>query len=152
MSEAVIIRGVSSAAQYIEDATRRDRRYLHKSSAFGIESVLRDELAETWAECKQPNWDGHNALGVSQDALRNMYTFLEALPLGFPRPTIGADPHGYLSVEWYRSPRRVLSVSVSDDDLLHYAALLGSNNSCGTETYLGEVPESILNLVRRVYS
>ncbi len=152
MREAVIIRGVSGVAQYIEDATRRDRRYLHKSSAFGIQSVLRDELAEAWEECHQPNWDGYDALPVSRDALRNMYTFLEAMPLGFPRPTIGADPHGHLSVEWYRSPRRVLSVSVSDDDLLHYAALLGSNSTCGTETYFGEVPESILNLVRRVYS
>ena len=152
MTEAVAMRGVSNEAQYVENETRHDRRHLHQSSAFGIEDLLRDELAEAWAECQQPNWDGHNALPVSRDALRNLYTFLEAMPLGFPRPTIGADPHGHLSVEWYRSPRRVLSVSVSDDDLLHYAALLGANNTCGTETYFGEVPETILDLVRRVYS
>ncbi len=152
MTQAVIIRGVSSAARYIEDATRYNRRYLHESSAFGMESVLRDELAEAWEECQGSDWDGHDALPVSQDALRNMYTFLEALPLGFPRPTIGADPHGHLSVEWYRSPRRLLSVGVSADDVLHYAALLGSNSTCGTETFFDEIPESILNLVRRVYS
>jgi hypothetical protein len=152
VSNAVIIRGVSNAAQYIEDATRRDRRYLHKSSAVGIESVLRDELAEAWIECQEPGWDGYAALPVSPDALRNTYTFLEALPLGFRRPSIGADPHGNLSVEWYRSPTRVLSVGVSSDGLLHYAALLGANRTCGTETFFGDVPEIILNLVRRVYS
>ena len=152
MNYAGVIHGVSETARYIEEKVREDRRHLHKSFAFGIESALRDDRAAAWEECKQPNWDGYNALPVSQDVLRNMYTFLEALPFGFPGPSIGADPHGHLSVEWYRSPRRVLSVSVSDDDLLHYAALLGSSNTCGTETYFGEVPESILNLVRRVYS
>ncbi len=144
--------GVSSAALHIADATRRNRRHLHKSSAFGIENVLLEELAEAWAECQEPNWDGYDALPVSRAALRNMYTFLEALPFGFPRPTIGADPQGHLSVEWYRSPRRVLSVSVTSDELLHYAALLGSSKTSGTETFFGEVPESILSLVRRVYS
>ena len=152
MSEAIIVRGVSDAAQYIDDTTRRHRRHLQRSSAFGIESVLRDDLAEAWAECQEPNWDGYNAIPVSQDALRNMYTFLEALPLGFPRPTIGADPHGHLSVEWYRTPRRLLSVSVTDDALLHYAALVGSSKTCGTETFFGDMPESILRLVWRVYS
>ncbi len=152
MSDVFVIHGASDTARYIEDRMRDNRRHLHESSAFGIEGVLRDEFAAAWEECRQPDWDGHNALPVSQDALRNMYTFLEALPLGFPRPSIGADPHGYLSVEWYRSPRRVLSVGVSEDGLLHYAALLGSSKTWGTETYFSEVPESILNLVRRVYS
>lgn len=152
MTQAVVLRGVSDAARYIEDATRHSRRYLHKSSAFGVESVLRDELAEAWAECRESDWDGHEALPVSQDALRNMYTFLEALPFGFPHPSIGADPHGHFSVEWYRSPRRVLSVAVSPDDVLHYAALLGSNRTSGTETFFGEIPDGILDLVRRVFS
>ncbi|MBU0719061.1 MAG: hypothetical protein KJ749_12490, partial [Planctomycetes bacterium] len=146
MTQAVVIRGVSDAARYIEDVTRHNRRYLHESSAFGIESVLRDELAEAWAECQESDWDGHDAQPVSHDALRNMYAFLEALPLGFPRPAIGADPHGHLSVEWYRSSRRVLSVGVSPDEVLHYAALLGSSRTCGTDTFFGEIPENILNL------
>ncbi len=152
MTQAVIIRGVSAEARYVDDATRHNRRHLHKSSAFGVESVLRDELAKAWSECQEADWDGHDALPVSHHALRNMYAFLEALPLGFPRPSIGGDPHGHLSVEWYRSTRRVLSVGVSPDDVLHYAALLGSNRTSGTETFFGEIPESILNLVRRVYS
>jgi hypothetical protein len=152
MRQAALGWGVSSAARYVEDATRRYRRYLHKSAAFGVESVLRDDLAEAWVECQQPNWDGYDALPVSRDALRNMYTFLEALPPGSARPTIGADPHGHLSVEWYRNPRRILSVAVTDDDLLHYAALLGSNSTHGTEVFYDDVPDTILNLVKRVYS
>jgi len=151
MRQAVIMRGVSDEARFVDDATRDNHRYLQKSSAFGVESVLRDELAEAWLECREPGWDGHEALPVSQDALRNMYAFLEALPLGFPHPSIGADPHGHLSAEWYRNPRRVLSVGVSPDEVLHYGALLGSSRTCGTETFYGEIPKTILDLVRRVF-
>ncbi len=144
--------GVSDTAQYVTETTQRNRRYLHKSYAFGIESLLHEELAEVWAECQEAGWDGYGALPVSRDAWRNTYKFLQAWQIGFPRPTIGAEPDGNLTLEWYRNPRRVLSISVSPDDLLHYAALLGANRTCGTETFFGEIPESILNLVRRVYS
>ncbi len=152
MSHAVIMRGVSDEAKDIASADYSSRCFMDESSAVGFGQILRGELADVWGECRRADWDGYDALPVSWRALRNMYVFLQALPLGFPRPTIGADPNGHLSVEWYRNPRRVLSVAVSDDDLLHYAALLGPNKTCGTETFYGEVPESILSLVRRVYS
>ena len=109
-------------------------------------------LADVWQECREANWDGYDALPVTQDTLRNTYTFLEALPLGFPRPSISADPHGHFSLEWYRNPRRVLSVGITPDGLLHYAALLGPNKVCGTETFFGEILKTILELVGRVYS
>jgi hypothetical protein len=145
-------RAVSVEAQFIDETTREDRSILQESSAFGIEQLLRHELAETWVECQQPDWDGYGALPVSQEAMLNMRDFLIVLPLGIHHPSIGADPCGHLSAEWYRSPRRVLSVTVSSDMLLHYAALLGPNKTCGTETFYDEVPDTILNLVRRVYS
>ncbi len=152
MRGAMTYCGFSDAARYIEKEEQRARRHLHGSAAFGIESVLREELADVWEECREPNWDGYDALPVSREALQNTSLFLESLPLGCRHPSIGADPHGHLSVEWYRSPRRVLSISVTADGLLHYAALLGPNETCGTETFFGEVPDTILALVRRVYS
>jgi len=152
MIQAFVSTGVSGAARYIADTTQEYRLHMHKSSKFGIESVLRADLAEAWGECQEADWDGYGALPVTRAALRNMYRFLEALPFGCRRPTIGADPNGYLSVEWYRNPKRVLSVALSDDDLLHYAALLGASKVYGTEAFYGEAPESILDLVRRVYS
>jgi hypothetical protein len=98
------------------------------------------------------NWDGCEASAVSQDTLRNAYSFLESLPIGFPAPSIGAEPDGHLTLEWHRSGRRTLSVSVSPDDELHYAGLFGPSRVYGTEAYFGEVPHSILDLIRRVYS
>lgn len=152
MTYAIARHGISRAARYVEDATKCARGHLQESAALGMERLLHDELAEVWSECREPNWDGYGALPVSPEALRNMYVFLEALPLGFPKPGLGADPFGHLSVEWYRSPSRTLSVAVSDDGLLHYAALLGANRASGTETFYGEIPEEIYRLVQRVYS
>jgi hypothetical protein len=144
--------GFSDAAQYVRASTQKGRRQLYESNAFGIDSVLRDELATVWEECRTPNWDDYHALPVSQDVLRNTYVLLESLPLGFPAPSVGAEPDGALTLEWHHSARRTLSLSVSPEDELHFAALLGPNRVYGTAAFFGEVPESILELIRQVYA
>ena len=152
MSPRLLTLGFSDAARFVQESTERGRRQLHQSNVFGIESTLRDELATVWEDCREPNWDGYEAIPLSQDALRNCYLFLESMPLGFPAPSIGAEPDGALTLEWHRSARRTLSVSVSPSDELHFAALFGPNRVYGTEAFFGEIPESILDLIRRVYA
>jgi hypothetical protein len=152
MSVAVTTPGFSDSARYVENSARRGLRSLQESNVFGLDSLVREELATVWNDCRVPNWDGYEALPVTQDTLRNAYSFLETLPLGFPAPSIGAEPDGHLTLEWHRSSRRTLSVSVSPDDELHYAGLFGPSHVYGTEAYFGEVPKSILDLIRRVYS
>jgi len=151
MNDGLLTRGVSDAARHVQEAIRRGRRRLHESNAFGIESAVRDELATVWEECREANWDGYGALPVNQDTLCNTYLLLEALPLSSPAPSIGAEPDGSLTMEWHRWSRRTLSVSVSPDGDLHYAALFGPNRNYGTEVFLGDVPKTILDLIRRVY-
>ncbi|NUQ60910.1 MAG: hypothetical protein HUU20_00365 [Pirellulales bacterium] len=146
------IRGGSQAAKYIQEQLAGQQRYLHKSAALGIEHVLRDELAETWQECSQPDWDGYEALPVIWDTYQHARRFLLALPLGTWLPSIGAEPDGHITLEWHLAPRRTLSVSIAPDELLHYAALLGPARTCGTEPFFDEVPERILDLIRDVYT
>lgn len=113
-------------------------------------SDLREELSIVWQMCRQADWDGFGALPVTEDTLRNAYLFLESLPLGCPAPSVGAEPDGQLTFEWHRGSRRTLSVSVTSDGVLHYAALVGPNRAYGTEAFFGEAPEAILDLVRRI--
>lgn len=141
--------GFSPEAEFVAKATRAGYRRLQSSNALGIEPSL-DELGTVWEECRLPNWDGYGAAPVSQDTLRNTYTLLESLPLGMPRPSIGAEPDGQLTLEWHRSSRRTLSVSVTPDGELHFAALLGPNRVYGTEVFFGDVPQRILELIRQV--
>lgn len=142
--------GSSQTASYIRDQLARCERVLQKSAAFGVERVIRGELAEVWEECSEPDWDGYDALPVTSDTYSLTEQFLRALPLGTPLPSIGAEPDGEITMDWGRSPRRRLSISVSPEGELNYAALVGAGRRCGSEPFFGEVPEAILNLIRQV--
>jgi hypothetical protein len=141
--------GFSEVAKAVAEATGKARRRLAQTNALGNESLF-EELGTVWDECRQPGWDGYDAFPVTQDTLRNTYILLESLPLGCPSPSIAAEPDGDLTVEWHRSPYHTLSVSVTPIGELHYAALLGPNQSYGTEVFFGEIPERILSLIRQV--
>src|SRR5580658_2675571 len=120
MTRGLLASGFSDEAKFIEEASLAGTRQLRDSFTFGIDPVVSDELATVWEECRQPNWDGFDAIAVTQDVLRNTYVFLESLPLGCPAPSIGAEPDGSLTLDWHRSLRRTLSVSVSPDGDLHF--------------------------------
>lgn len=151
MNSFVFPPGVSETGRFIDKVSALNRRFL-RQTAFAIHSRLLDELGEAWEECKHANWDGYGALPVTRDALRNAYCFLEALPFDFPAPTIAGNPNGFFALEWYRNPRRVISVNVTPDCLLHYAALRGANREYGTEAFYGDIPQAIFDAIRRVYS
>lgn len=144
--------GESTAAQYVGQELIVHHRYLQKSSALGIERLLRVDLPELWDDCGESDWDGFGAHAVNVETYRNAEQFLRALPYGAPVPSVGAEPDGQITFEWYQSRRRVLSVSISADGELHYAALLGPNSSRGKEAFFEEVPIPILRLIHDVFA
>lgn len=111
---------------------------------------LFDEMFETVEECRKTNWDGYGAQPIQDETYRFTYEFLTALPRDTPSPSMGAEPDGHLTVEWFRSPERTLSVSISADGDLHFSALLGFTKAYGTEPFEGEVPKIISDLIHRV--
>ena len=143
--------GASDTARYVASQIEEGRRQLQNSFAFGMRAKgVFGELLQTLEECRESNWDGYGAQPVSDTTYQLAQKFIEALPLGTPAPSIGAEPDGHLTVEWYRSPRRTLSVSISPDGDLHYAALIGSAKAYGTEPFFGEAPKAIVDLIHRV--
>jgi hypothetical protein len=143
--------GTSDSARHIADGMETTRRHLQESISLGLRGKgVYDELLSVAEECKVENWDGQGAAPVTEQTYCLAYRLLEALPLGTPPPSIGAEPDGHITLEWHRSARRTLSVSVSPEGDLHYSALLGSSKSYGTEPFLGDVPRIILELVSRV--
>jgi hypothetical protein len=144
-------RGTSDAALEVEKAANQGRRELQgKSIMLGLGSAVFEELAAVAEECGRGDWDGHDAMPVTKDAYDNAFRFLEALPLGTPAPSVGAEPDGHLTLEWHRSGRRTLSVSISPEDDVHYSALFGPGTGYGTEPFFGDVPAAILDLIHRV--
>src|SRR5262245_30148697 len=130
-----------AASQYSEalDSAARRQQEAVRSSTRGHQEAL-EQLCEVWNECREANWDGYDAHPVDQETYRAAYLLIESLPLGFPRPSIGAEPDGHLTLEWYKSPRRTLSVSVDPDGLLHYAGLYGANKRYGTLGFFSAAP------------
>lgn len=146
-------RGASETARFVAEQLEQGLRRLLGSYSLGLAPRRTFEQLQALAdECHAPGWDGYDALPVTPETVKQAMRFLEALPLGTPAPSVGAEPDGQVTFEWYRSPRRILSVSISPEGEIHYAALLGSSKAYGTEPFFGEVPRVILQLIHRVGS
>ena len=144
-------RATSDTARFVSEQALWGRRHLQESFTLGLRGKgAFDDLSQVYEECLEPNWDGYDALPVTEDAYRLTYEVLEALPLSTPVPSFGAEPDGHITLEWYCTPRRTLSVSVSPEGELHYAALLGDSKAYGTEPFFGEAPKAIVDLIHRV--
>ena len=111
-----------------------------------------DDLYKTVEQCSSANWDGYGATPVIRETFMQACIFLEALPFGTTAPSVGAEPDGNLTLEWYWSPRRTLSVSISPEGELHYAALLGHRKIYGTEPLWGELSGIVLDIIRQIES
>ena len=123
-----------------------------KEKATSSKQPAYDELEEVYRQCRGSNWNAHGAEPVEVETLRNAQRFIETLPPGYPLPSAGAEPDGQITLEWYRATNWLLTVSVSREGTLYYAALLGEEDPRGTCRFEGEVPETILYWIRRVSS
>jgi hypothetical protein len=145
----IMRRGNTEIAQYLDRTSSTIGTHFRSSIVFGKQSAY-SELATVWNECKIPNWDGYDALAIQPVTWLNTRNFIDVLPLGYPLPSVGAEPDGHMTLEWYRHPRRTLSISISPEGTLYYAALFGNNDARGTESFFGDIPKSILQLIQRV--
>ena len=121
-----------------------------ENSGSSVKQHAYDELAEVSNDCKSPNWDVHGSEAVKPETIRHARRFIEALPHGYWLPSVGAEPDGHVTLEWYRATNWLLSVSVTPGGMLYWAALLGSEDPRGSCQFDGEVPDTILYWIRRV--
>lgn len=142
--------GESPSAKFVAEQYRNGRRSLEETFTFGDSLKALAELDDVCQTCSTPNWDGYNASPVSLATCSSAFEFLCALPLGTPSPTVSAEPDGDITLEWYQSPVRILSVSVSADAKLHHALLFGASKLYGSEPFYGSVPQPILESIYRV--
>ena len=113
--------------------------------------TLLTALGETWQRCQQPNWDGDGAEAISAETHEIARRLLESLPSDMPLPSISGEPDGQLNFEWYQAPRRLLSVSISADSTLFWAALIGSEDPRGSCQFVDRFPQSLLYWIGQVY-
>ena len=145
--------GVGDDARRLQDLLQQAVDRLTSSVSLGrkLQGAVR-ELNCVFEECSVSDWDGYGAQPVSPESYGKAKQFIEALPWGFPLPEISADPDGEISFEWYSSPSKIFSVSVSPNNELSYAGLFGARRTHGTEVFHDEIPEILLSHIKRVIS
>ncbi len=140
-------RGSSPTADFIMGQIKKTRLKLEDSISFGQPL---NELYQVYQDSRNPDWDGYNAYPVLPDTVSLAREVLSSFPLGTPPPSFGAEPDGHITMEWYHSPYRTLSISISPEKKLHFAALIGANSYYGTENFYGEISRNIQDLINRV--
>ncbi len=147
---SIVTSGISDAAKILEQT----QRGIEKRCEFAVTLSRQDALDAIW-EAWQATEDGWRISDEETVIIREVrdtaIRFVEALPLGFPQPAVSAEPDGHINLEWYRNPRRVISVSVGPADRLYWAALIGSESPRGCVRFIDRVPESILRSIARVF-
>jgi hypothetical protein len=129
-----------------------DREWRASADFFRDMSKVLDELVEVCAEASAPNWDGYTGSAVVAETCEMAQKVLRALPLGTEMPTVAPDADGFVSLEWYHGPRRTLSISVSPNGELYYAALIGASSRHGSDILYDSLPSVLMDLIRQVTS
>ena len=136
--------GTSDAARLLE----RTRKAIYQRCDNSV-TLSRNEAMEAVLDAWQSNDEAWklSADEVKETAIR----FIQNLPLGFPQPEVSAEPDGHINLEWYRNPRRVLSVSIAPSNRLHWAALIGTESPRGAVRFIERIPKTILDQIARVF-
>jgi hypothetical protein len=141
----------SAIAEYVQKQDAISYSQLQRSNAFGLAaSGIFEKLRSLFIDCSHSGWDGENAEPISNDVLRNTWIFLQSLPLGMEAPSVGAEPDGSITLEWYRSSSRVLSISINSDSRMYYAALNGISRRHGSDVISGYIADDIIEIINQI--
>jgi len=147
---SIVTSGLSEAAKLLEQTQRGIDSRCRYAVTLSRQQAL-DAVWEVWQVTEEGWSTAEGEMAISQEVRDTAIRFVEALPLAFPQPSISAEPDGHINLEWYRNPRRVISVSVAPSDRLHWAALIGSESPRGSARFIDRIPESILRYIARVF-
>ena len=76
---------------------------------------LYQEIYRIYHEYSEPDWDGYDAIPVSESTFSQAQKLARLLPDGVPLPDVMPEPTGEIAFEWYQDGTHVLVVSVGND-------------------------------------
>jgi hypothetical protein len=141
----------SPIADFVARQIENSRDMLQESNALGFAAKgTFQQLDEVFEECSSEGWDGEQAKPISEEVLRCARRFLRSFPLGMEAPEVGAEPDGAITLEWYRSPNKVISISINPDGWMYYAALIGTSKRHGADFSLMGVSDDLVEIISQV--
>ena len=146
---ATLPTGFSEAAETLERLRNDEAKRRDETVTFSRQPLY-DQLIDVFLQCSQPGWEGEDSDAVDRETLMIAKEFVESLPEAYRTPTISGEPDGHISLEWYVHPRRILTVSINPNGILHWAALIGAEDPRGSCPFYGEMPRTLLYWIGRV--
>lgn len=146
---ATLPTGFSEAAETLNRVLDDETKRRDETVTFSRQPLY-DQLIDVFLQCSQPGWDGEDSEPVDGETLMIAKQFVEALPTAYRTPTISGEPDGHINLEWYVHPRRILTVSINPNGMLHWAALIGAEDPRGSCPFYGEMPRTLLYWIGRV--
>jgi hypothetical protein len=141
----------TSDAARLLDQTRSEILERCNNAVTLSRSDATEAIFEAW-QATDESWKlKDDEVAISEEVRDTAIQFVENLPLGFPQPEVTAEPDGHINLEWYREPRRVISVSIAPDNRLHWAALIGTESPRGVVRYIDRIPAIILDQIARIF-
>lgn len=141
--------GFSEAAEMLDRVNQQEIRRQRQTVTFSRFS-LDDQLIDVYENCSQPDWEGPGSLPVQPDTLEAAQRLVLSLPQEFRTPTIFGEPDGHVGMEWYVHPRRLLTISLSPQRVIHWAALIGDEDPRGSCHFFNEVPQTLTYWISRI--
>lgn len=109
-----------------------------------------EKLHTIRSEAKFDDWDGYNSKPINEDAAETAWKFLDALPFTVDPPDVSPNPNGNITFEWYRSPRKLLSIDINSEGILYFAAVIGNDEIWGKTQFRVDFPAQIMDLIGRI--
>jgi hypothetical protein len=138
-------------ADFVAEQRKISRELLQESNTLGFTAKgTFQQLEEIFDECFFEGWDGERAKQISVEVLQCAIRFLDSFPLGIEAPEVGAEPDGAITLEWYRSPNKVISISINPDGWMYYAALIGTSKRHGADYALMGISDDLVEMILKV--
>ena len=138
-------------ADFVAEKMKSSRELLQESNALSfVAKGTFQQLYKIFCECSFDGWDGDKAKPISEEVFRCAIRFLNSFPLGMEAPEVGAEPDGAITLEWYRSPNKVISISINPDGWMYYAALIGTSKRHGADFSLMGVSDDLVEIISQV--
>ena len=142
-------RGFGEAAETLNQVWHDEEKRRDETVTLSRQPLY-DQLIDIFIQCSQSGWDGEDSDPVNRNTLMIARQFVESLPVDYRTPTMSGEPDGHISLEWYVHPRRILTVSINPNGILHWAALIGVEDPRGSCRFYGEMPKTLLYWIGRV--
>ncbi|MCJ7777274.1 MAG: hypothetical protein MUP16_03050 [Sedimentisphaerales bacterium] len=138
-------------AGFVAKEMENSRELLQESNALSfVAKGTFQQLHEIFRECSFDGWGGDKAKPISEEVFHFAIRFLNSFPLGMEAPEVGAEPDGAITLEWYRSPNKVISISINPDGWMYYAALIGTSKRHGADFSLMGVSDDLVKIISQV--